>query len=73
MNAAIRAVVRTAAKSKMEVIGVQKGFHGLIEGDFISLNKNDVSILFSVVELSFIRPDVMNLEHWKARRRERPS
>lgn len=43
MNAAIRAVVRTAAKSKMEVIGVQKGFHGLIEGDFISLNKNDVS------------------------------
>jgi 6-phosphofructokinase 1 len=37
MNAAIRAVVRTAMFSGVEVCGVEHGYTGLIHGDFISL------------------------------------
>jgi 6-phosphofructokinase 1 len=42
MNAAIRAVVRTAVDRKWEVFGVQLGYHGLIDGKFISLGTRDV-------------------------------
>ena len=38
MNATVRAVVRTAVYNNVEVYGVQRGFKGLIEGDFIKLN-----------------------------------
>ena len=34
MNAAIRASVRTAIYNGLEVVGVRRGFAGLIEGDF---------------------------------------
>ena len=43
MNAAIRAVVRTAISLGMEVVGVRKGYNGLIEGDFIKLDARSVS------------------------------
>jgi len=33
MNAAIRAVVRTAIYYDLEVVGVRRGFAGLIHGD----------------------------------------
>ncbi|MFA0888648.1 MAG: 6-phosphofructokinase [Synergistales bacterium] len=42
MNAAIRAVTRAAIYSGMEVIGVQRGYEGLLEGDFIPLEKGSV-------------------------------
>ncbi len=42
MNAAIRAVVRTAAADGLDVLGVRHGFTGLIEGDFIALGPRDV-------------------------------
>jgi 6-phosphofructokinase 1 len=42
MNAAIRAVVRTALASRMEVFGVRSGYRGLIDGDFIPLRARDV-------------------------------
>jgi 6-phosphofructokinase 1 len=42
MNSAIRAVVRTGLKYGWEVIGVQKGYSGLIEGNFVALNARDV-------------------------------
>ncbi len=35
MNAAIRAVVRSAIYRGMEVVGIEKGYEGLIDEDFI--------------------------------------
>lgn len=43
MNAAIRAVVRTATSQGIEVIGVRRGFSGLHRGDFITLGPRDVA------------------------------
>lgn len=43
MNAAIRAVVRTAIADGMEVIGIRRGFSGLIDEDFIELNGRSVT------------------------------
>ena len=42
MNAAIRAVVRTAIYNHIEVLGVRKGYNGLINGDFISMDARSV-------------------------------
>lgn len=42
MNAAIRAVVRTALANNMNVLGVMHGFEGLVNGDFRSLGARDV-------------------------------
>ena len=42
MNASIRAVVRKAISEGVEVIGVKKGFSGLIAGDFIELTSRSV-------------------------------
>ncbi|OGO40315.1 MAG: 6-phosphofructokinase [Chloroflexi bacterium RBG_16_56_8] len=42
MNAAIRAVVRTALTNNMEAVGVVNGFEGLINGDFRPLGARDV-------------------------------
>ena len=40
MNAAIRAVVRTAVYYGMEVYGIRRGYQGMIEGDiFISIDR----------------------------------
>ena len=43
MNAAIRAVVRAAIYHNLEVVGIRKGYKGMIEGDFIPLVSKDVS------------------------------
>lgn len=43
MNAAIRAVVRTALYHKMEVFGVHRGYQGLIEGEIMPMKTTDVS------------------------------
>ena len=43
VNPAIRAVVRTATHFNMEVIGIKRGYQGLIEGDIISLDRRSVS------------------------------
>jgi 6-phosphofructokinase 1 len=42
MNAAIRAVVRTALHYGWEVLGVKHGYTGLIAGDFVVLGARDV-------------------------------
>lgn len=42
MNAAIRAVVRTALTNNMEAIGVINGYEGLINGEFRPLGARDV-------------------------------
>lgn len=42
MNAAIRAVVRACAYHNIECIGIYRGFDGIIEGDFKSMNARSV-------------------------------
>ena len=43
INAAIRSIVRTASTLDIEIIGVLRGYEGLIENDLISLNPRSVS------------------------------
>ncbi|MEE1184455.1 MAG: 6-phosphofructokinase, partial [Acutalibacteraceae bacterium] len=43
MNAAVRAVVRTAIDMGMTVKGIRCGYNGLIEGDIIDLDVRSVS------------------------------
>jgi 6-phosphofructokinase 1 len=42
LNACIRAATRTALHHGLEVIGVQRGYQGLMEGDFIPLESRSV-------------------------------
>ena len=42
MNAAIRAVVRTCSYHEVEVLGIYRGFQGMIEDDFVELNARSV-------------------------------
>ncbi|NOY98020.1 MAG: 6-phosphofructokinase [Chloroflexi bacterium] len=42
MNATIRAVVRTALANKVEVLGIQNGYEGLINGEFQFWGARDV-------------------------------
>lgn len=43
MNAAVRAVVRSALHEGMEVFGVVRGYNGLIKGELIPMNLRSVS------------------------------
>ncbi len=43
MNAAIRAVTRCAIDNGIQVYGIQRGYQGLIEGEFIELDRYSVS------------------------------
>ena len=43
MNAAIRAVVRTALSRGLKVRGIRRGFHGLLKEEIIDLSARDVS------------------------------
>ena len=43
MNAAIRAVVRTAINKNIRVLGVNNGYQGLIDGDVVEMDLRKVS------------------------------
>lgn len=43
MNAAIRAVVRTALNCGVECIGIRRGYNGLIAGDIVKLDSSSVN------------------------------
>ena len=43
MNAAIRAVVRTALANGIKVKGIKRGYHGLLNEDIIEMQRHDVS------------------------------
>lgn len=43
MNAAIRSVVRTAIFNNMRVMGIRRGYDGLVHGDVFEMNARDVS------------------------------
>ncbi len=42
MNAALRAVVRTASYYDLHVYGIMRGYEGMIDGDFVLMEKRDV-------------------------------
>ena len=68
MNAAIRAVVRTAIFHEMEIWGIRRGYQGLIEGDMFRMQATDVSniisrggtILKTARSKDFMSPDGMS-------------
>ena len=43
MNAAVRAVVKTAINSGVEVYGILDGYRGILENRIIKMEKNDVA------------------------------
>ena len=43
MNAAVRAVVRSALKKNIQVIGIERGYNGLINGEYYDMNIRSVS------------------------------
>src|SRR5688500_17305177 len=43
MNAAVRAVVRRAIASGVEVVGIWRGYTGLLRADFVDMNARSVS------------------------------
>jgi 6-phosphofructokinase 1 len=43
MNAAIRAVVRSAVYEEMEIFGIERGYEGLIAGEIYEMNARSVS------------------------------
>ena len=47
MNAAVRAVVRTALAYGIECIGIRRGWAGLISGDFVNLSGSSVGHILS--------------------------
>ena len=65
MNAAIRAVVRTAISNNVEVIGIMQGYAGMIENNFRSLQMRDMAniiqrggtILKTGRSLEFMKPE----------------
>ena len=48
MNAALRAVVRTAIFYKLEVVGIMRGYQGLIEGEFVPMESKSVSKIINL-------------------------
>lgn len=65
MNACIRAVVRTALHYNLEVLGIRRGYAGMIEGEIIPMDSQSVSniiqkggtILQSARSMSFKTPE----------------
>lgn len=65
MNAAIRAVVRTASYKGIDIMGVIRGYRGLISGDFRPMNARSVdnitqrggTILYSARCPEFLHPE----------------
>ncbi|HEX7069171.1 MAG TPA: 6-phosphofructokinase, partial [Rhodothermales bacterium] len=43
MNACLRAAVRNAVAHDLEVVGIRRGFAGMIEGDFVEMDGRSVS------------------------------
>ncbi len=47
MNAAVRAVVRTAIAKNIQCVGIRRGYQGLINSDFINMDANSVNHILS--------------------------
>ncbi len=47
MNAAVRAVVRAALRNDMRVLGIKRGYNGLINGDVVEMDARSVSMIIN--------------------------
>jgi 6-phosphofructokinase 1 len=69
MNAAIRAVVRTALAAGLKVKGILRGYNGLLEEDIIDMDSKSVSdiiqkggtILYTARCLEMLKPEVQDI------------
>ncbi len=43
MNACVRAVVRASIANEIEVVGIRRGYEGMIDGDFVEMQAQSVS------------------------------
>lgn len=65
MNAAVRAVVRTAASLDIQCVGIRRGWHGLINADFTMLTRESVNhiltqggtMLYTARSAEFMQPE----------------
>ncbi len=65
MNAAVRAVVRTAVSRGIECVGIRRGWSGLINSDFVRMDSASVShiinkggtILYTARSAEFMQPE----------------
>ena len=65
MNAAIRAVVRTAVSHGIQCVGIRRGWNGLINSDFVQLDGSSVShiinkggtMLYTARSMEFMNPE----------------
>ena len=68
MNAAVRAVVRTAVNQNIECVGIRRGWNGLINSDFVRMNASSVShiidkggtVLYTARSEEFMQPEGRN-------------
>ena len=68
MNASIRAVTRTALYHGLEVVGIRRGYEGLLDGDFVPMTRSTVggilmhggTILRTARCPEFMRPEGVN-------------
>ena len=59
MNAAVRSVVRAAIFRGIEVVGIRRGWNGLINGDIVRLDEKSVA---HIIELG-LSDDSLNFFH----------
>ena len=65
MNAAVRAVVRTAVSHGIQCVGIRRGWNGLINSDFVQLDGSSVShiinkggtMLYTARSMEFMNPE----------------
>lgn len=69
MNAAIRGVVRTAIDFGFEVLGVKRGYNGLLLGDMVPMDIRSVSDTIQLGGTSLFTAEVRSLTHPRAWRR----
>ena len=68
MNACLRAVVRTALSNDLDVTGIRRGYEGMIEGDFVEMDRRSVSNIMQTggTVLKSARSDAFMTEEGRA-------
>jgi len=72
MNACLRAVVRTALANDLDVMGIRRGYEGMIEGDVVEMDRRSVSNILQTggTVLKSARSEAFKAEEGRARAAE---
>ena len=70
MNAAIRSVVRTALHHGIQVMGVQRGYAGLINGELFPMNRSSVADIIHRGGTILRTVDALNLRRKKLEKKQ---